>query len=101
MDYSITSQTEKKDKNFKLKTIYLRKPNTNHMSVAGIITHILIIIIGLIILAMVLPSTLNTPHDYRKKSAQEIEAERKKRKQYENYYRTGNRRFLYDPDFKG
>jgi hypothetical protein len=71
------------------------------MSVAGIITHILIIIVGLIILAMVLPSTLKKTHDYRKKSAQEIEAERKKRKQYENYYRTGNGRFLYDPDFKG
>ena len=23
------------------------------------------------------------------------------RRQYENYYRTGDRRYLYDPDFKG
>jgi len=52
---------------------------------------------GLIILAMVLPSTLKTPHDYRKKSTQEIEAERKKRKQYENYYRTGTDVFFTTP----
>lgn len=49
------------------------------MSVAGIITHILIIIVGLIILAMVLPSTLKKTHDYRKKSAQEKEQEWVKR----------------------
>lgn len=36
-----------------------------------------------------------------KKPPEEIPFEKKKREQYENYYRTGNRRYLYDPNFNG
>lgn len=35
------------------------------------------------------------------KSTKKPKTEYPTRRQYENYYRTGNRRFLYDPDFKG